>query len=299
MINPSMTRMNGHDGVGLNVATWPGARRGVVAVHGLTASHMAWQAIADALDGSWELVAMDRRGCGRSDKPTSPSDYGLNKTADDTAAVIRDLGFDQVVLVGHSYGAFSVQQTAVRHPDLVAGVIMVDGGFTVVPEGTDIPALARLVLGPALARTDATFASVEEFVAPLRDIASFRIAGEWNDYVQAYYEADLEGEPPTLRSSASPVMAMAEFEAMAAPSLHDDLEKVKVPFHLIRAERGLLLTGEEPQVVPDVFVDLLRQRVLQLTEETVADTNHYTVSLSERGGRAIAAAIEKMAGEVL
>lgn len=299
MISPSITRVEGHDGVGLNVATWPGARRGVVAVHGLTASHMAWQAIADALDGSWELVAMDRRGCGKSDKPTRPEDYGLDKTADDTAAVIRSLGLDEVILVGHSYGAYSVQQTAVRHPSLVAGVIMVDGGFTVLPDGTDLGALARLVLGPALARTESTFASVEEFVAPLRQIASFRIAGEWNDYVQAYYEADLEGEPPTLRSCASPVMALAEFEAMAAPSLHDDLEQVKVPFHLIRAERGLLLTGDEPQVVSDEFVELLRRRVPQLTEETVPDTNHYTVSLSERGGRAIASAIEKMAGELL
>ena len=299
MIDATYSTVTMRDGVSLNVATWPGARTGVVAVHGISANHLAWQAVADQLDEQWQLVAMDRRGCGLSDKPTHAAAYGLQQTGDDTAEVIRSMGFEKVLLVGHSYGGYSVEQTAARHPDLVAGLLIVDGGFTMIPEGTDLEALLRIVLGPSIRRMESQWPSVEEFLAPMKAGASWRIGGEWNDYVDRYYRADIVGEPPHLMSRTSLLMLMEEFKSMAAASLHDDLEKITCPVHVMRAEYGLLVTGEEPMLLPDVYMEEMRKRVPHMTDEIVAGTNHYTITLSELGGKSVAAAINRLAPTLL
>lgn len=299
MSQATYSRVTTEDGVALNVATWPGTRSGVVAVHGISANHHAWSAVADGLDGSWELVAMDRRGCGLSDKPTDPVAYGVRRTGDDTAAVIRSLGFEKVLLVGHSYGAYSVQATAARHPELIAGLLIVDGGFTMIPEGTDLEALLALVLGSSLRRMESEWASEAEFLAPMQASPNWRIGGEWNDYVDRYYRADITGEAPRLRSRTSRVMMSEEFKSMADHTLHDDLSRITCPVHVMRAEYGLLVTGEEPMLLPDYFMEEWRKRVPHLTDEVVADVNHYTITLSATGGRAVAERIEKMAAEVL
>lgn len=74
-----------------------------------------------------------------------PGPYGIVAHADDMAAVLDAHGVRRTVLVGHSMGAFVACQTAVRHPDRVAGVLLVDGGHGLpVPPGTDVDD----VLGP-------------------------------------------------------------------------------------------------------------------------------------------------------
>lgn len=299
MIEPTYSRFTTADGVGLNVATWPGARTGVVVVHGISANHHAWQAVADGLEGSFELVGMDRRGCGLSDKPSDPAAYGVRRTGDDTAELIRSLGFEKVLLVGHSYGGYSVEETAARHPDLVAGLLIVDGGFTMIPEGTDLELLLSIVLGSSLKRMESEWESEEAFLAPMKASPNWRIAGEWNDYVDRYYRADITGTAPALRSRTSRVMMSEEFKSMADPTLHDDLALITCPVHVMRAEYGLLVTGEEPMLLPDFFMQEWRKRIPHLTDEIVKDTNHYTITLSALGGAAVARQISRMASELL
>ncbi|MDP2213467.1 alpha/beta fold hydrolase [Phenylobacterium sp.] len=85
--------------------------------------------------------AYDRAGLGFSDPGPRPRD---------SAAVVTDLerlmaaaGVDQpVVLLGHSMGGQHVRLFATRHPERVAGIVLVDAA---TPEAVEIPVVRRFV----------------------------------------------------------------------------------------------------------------------------------------------------------
>lgn len=94
-------------------------------VHGWTCDHSYFAPQADfVLGNGYRAVSVDLRGHGESDKPTG--DYSIAQFADDTAHVIRSLGLDRPVAVGHSMGGLTVLALASQHPELVRGIVMVD-----------------------------------------------------------------------------------------------------------------------------------------------------------------------------
>lgn len=134
-------------GGALTVTRWGSADAlPVVALHGITANGHSFARVAAELPDTLALLAPDLRGRARSAHVPGP--YGLGAHVADTMALLDAVGVDRTVLVGHSMGAFVACLAAVRHPDRVAGVVLVDGGFGLpAPPGTDI----QQVIGPAMA----------------------------------------------------------------------------------------------------------------------------------------------------
>ena len=117
-------------GGSLRVGIW-GAESSppVLAIHGITASHLAWQLVAEALP-DLRIIAPDLRGRGRSSELPGP--YGFDQHADDLARLIDQLGLGPVPIVGHSMGGFVAVAVAHRHPELISGVLLLDGGLPFV-----------------------------------------------------------------------------------------------------------------------------------------------------------------------
>src|ERR1051326_6999727 len=78
------------DGGDLRVLLWGTGKRVAVAVHGITASGRAWQAVARHMPSDWTLAAPDLRGRGHS--RDLPGPYGLERHARDVVAVLRHFG---------------------------------------------------------------------------------------------------------------------------------------------------------------------------------------------------------------
>jgi proline iminopeptidase len=55
---------------------------------------------------------MDERGCGRSERLADPHEYTVENMVADVEAVRQALGFDQIDLLGHSYGGVLAQACA-------------------------------------------------------------------------------------------------------------------------------------------------------------------------------------------
>jgi pimeloyl-ACP methyl ester carboxylesterase len=117
-------------GVALAVRTWDGGGRGqapFLLVHGLASNARLWDGVAEELARAGHPVAApDQRGHGRSDKPDDGYDFAT--VAADLAAVIEGLGLDRPVVAGQSWGGNVVLELAARRPELVRGVVAVDGG---------------------------------------------------------------------------------------------------------------------------------------------------------------------------
>ncbi|HEY2887986.1 MAG TPA: alpha/beta hydrolase [Candidatus Limnocylindrales bacterium] len=104
----------------------------VLLVHGLNATAWAWTAVARRLRETVETVAIDLRGHGLSDAPTSG--YTQEQLGEDVVAVAEGAGLlpgpsGRVILAGHGYGAIVAAWAAVRLGDRCAGLVLVDGGW--------------------------------------------------------------------------------------------------------------------------------------------------------------------------
>lgn len=272
-----------------------GARPGdaeavVLAVHGITASHHGWRPVARELIARHPdvcVLAPDLRGRGRSAEVGPP--YGIAVHAADVAAVLEHLGVPEVVLVGHSMGAFVVARAAADRPELASAVVLVDGGLRIpVPDDLDPDVLLDAVLGPAITRLRMTFASPEEYIAFWQ--AHPALAGRWSEDIEAYVRADLAGEAGAYRSVVSEAAVRTDGTELLRD--RDTLEgagRVRAPLWLLRAPRGLL--DEPSPLIPEAVRDSFAEAQPGATLEDVPDVNHYTITLGA-GARTVADAIE-------
>jgi non-heme chloroperoxidase len=107
----AMTEITAHHGLfkdtNLHVDDTGGGGRAVVLIHGWPLSGASWSEQVPVLQqAGYRVVAYDRRGFGRSDKPLTGYDY--DHFADDLAAVIEGLELTDVTLVGFSMGGGEV-----------------------------------------------------------------------------------------------------------------------------------------------------------------------------------------------
>ncbi|GAA3199356.1 alpha/beta hydrolase [Nonomuraea roseoviolacea] len=270
---------------GLRIAVFGDGPRVIIAVHGISASLMAWAAVGRRLPEGWSMVAMDLRGRGHS--AGLPGPYGLPRHAEDVLRVADHVGADDgAVLTGHSMGAYVAALAAARRS--FARVVLVDGGLPLpLPPGTDPDTALAATLGPALARLSRTFATPDDYVAFFRAHPAF--ARSWNDDVEAYVRYDLTGPPGALRSRAveDAVREDGRWLLTGAEELGAALASIEAPLRVLRAPRGLL--DQEVGMLPDELAAAWTARLPHLEDEVVPDCNHYTILFEERCASLVAA----------
>jgi pimeloyl-ACP methyl ester carboxylesterase len=112
------------EGVYLHVRRWPGDKRPFLLVHGLSSNARLWDGVAAELSAAGHPVhAVDLRSHGDSDAP--PDGYDTATAAGDLAA----LGLTGVVAAGQSWGGSVVVSLAAKHPEVVAALALIDGGW--------------------------------------------------------------------------------------------------------------------------------------------------------------------------
>lgn len=92
---------------------------------GLGIDHSLYRPAFDFLAERHTVVYYDHRGNGRSGRPPIET-LTMERLADDAAALADHLAADRVAVLGHSYGGFVAQEFALRHPDRLAELILVD-----------------------------------------------------------------------------------------------------------------------------------------------------------------------------
>jgi proline iminopeptidase len=103
-----------------------GAGPVVLMMHGgLGFDHTCFRPGFDRLASGHRVVYYDHRSNGRSGRPAIET-LTIEQAADDAAALLDHLDVAQAVVCGHSYGGFIAQEFALRHPDRLAGLVLVD-----------------------------------------------------------------------------------------------------------------------------------------------------------------------------
>ena len=97
-------------------------RQTVVLSHALGCDMDMWDGLANALAADCRVICYDHRGHGGSDAPPGP--YTMAELADDAARLLDELDTGPVVWVGLSMGGMVGQELALRHPRLVAALVV-------------------------------------------------------------------------------------------------------------------------------------------------------------------------------
>jgi pimeloyl-ACP methyl ester carboxylesterase len=116
----------------------------LVLVHGFLCSHEDWRFQLKDLQQSHEVLACDLRGHGKT--PGRPHEVSIEHFGGDVAALISNLDFSKVVLVGHSMGCRVVLEANRIAPERIAGIVLVDGSRagTGDPEAAETAARAQI-----------------------------------------------------------------------------------------------------------------------------------------------------------
>lgn len=95
-------------------------------LHGFPEFWYSWRHQIQAFSRDYKVVALDLRGYNNSDKPKEVSAYALPELIKDVEGVIRALGYDRCVLVGHDWGGLIAWAFAYAHPQLLDRLIVLN-----------------------------------------------------------------------------------------------------------------------------------------------------------------------------
>lgn len=94
----------------------------VILICGLGSQMVSWATQVPIYSKHFKVVVFDNRGSGKSDKPEER--YLTSDMADDTAALMEELGIESAHVVGKSMGGMIAQWLAINYPEKVQNLVM-------------------------------------------------------------------------------------------------------------------------------------------------------------------------------
>jgi pimeloyl-ACP methyl ester carboxylesterase len=253
-----------------------GAGQPVVLIPGLFGSAFGYRKVLPLLHETGYLtIVVDPLGTGRSTRPAH-ADYSLSAQAHRIAAVLDTLRLGNVLVVAHSMGATMAFRMAASRPELVRGIVSLDGGAV---ESIATPAFRRaLRVAPLLVLLGGRARVRRELESALHS-ASGDDSWVTDDVIDGYVGplvADLDAVIRAFRAMAS---------SRDAESCLAQLGSIRAPV--------LLLLGAGPKNAGIQLHDAatLGTRLRLLSVDTLAGVGHY---VQEEAPGAVAAAVARL-----
>jgi len=106
----------------------------IILLHGFGASTFSWREVMEPLSEEFTVVAFDRPGFGLTYRPFGEelkdfNPYSLEGQVELTALLIQYFGFEKAILIGNSAGGLTALETALKYPDKVLGLVLVDAAI--------------------------------------------------------------------------------------------------------------------------------------------------------------------------
>jgi pimeloyl-ACP methyl ester carboxylesterase len=225
----------------------------VVLIHGALGDYRQWEPIGRALSRGYRVIAVSRRFHWPNPRPADDVDYTFEAQSADLDALLQSLDRPAHV-VGHSYGAGVALLTALRHPELVRSLILVEPPF-----GSLVPPSARK-FATEVASRDSMVAALR---ASVQAGAAERAAEALIDWVQGG-PGGFRGLPRAiqegLRTNAAtvgptyvapaPVVTCGQLRALRLPVLILRGEQTRPWYRLIAEAASDCIPSAEAAVIP-------------------------------------------------
>jgi pimeloyl-ACP methyl ester carboxylesterase len=278
-MEPRSRRVKGTHGLDLHLLEWSEEGTPLVLLHGFGNEAHIWDDFAPAVAPYYRTLALDHRGHG--DSAWDPEiRYEPEFMADDVEHVCSELGIERLVLVGHSLGGRVSTIFAGRHPERIAGLVLVDIGPELDPRGV------TRIRDETASSLDPTFGSEDEYMQllslhypaaqpqallrmtrhGLREREDGRLSLKLDPALRGAFRAD---ETPEETARREDEMARAQWQALA---------RVTAPTLVVRGAASDVLS---PEVADKMVDDVLSNGRLAL----VAQAGHSVMTDNPEGFR--------------
>jgi len=124
-----------------------GAGDPVIMLHGNPTWSFYFRNLIKGLSSQYRTIAPDHIGCGLSDKPgIDQYDYRLKSRVDDLEYLLDDLEINQkITLVLHDWGGMIGMAYALRHPERIRRLVIMNTAAFLLPESKALPLRLRLI----------------------------------------------------------------------------------------------------------------------------------------------------------
>lgn len=95
-------------------------------LHGFPEFWYSWRHQIPEFSQQYKVVALDLRGYNESDKPSELEAYSMTELMKDIEGVIKGLGYDDCILVGHDWGGAIAWSFAYNYPNMVEKLIVLN-----------------------------------------------------------------------------------------------------------------------------------------------------------------------------
>ncbi len=237
----------------------------VVMIHGFPDYWYTWRKQIPELAKHFKVVAIDQRGYNRSDQPAGVENYKLSKLSDDVRHVIRHFGKKKSVLIGHDWGGYVAWTTAMRYPELVDRLVILNAPHPAGlqrelrgnPDQRKNSQYAFDLQKPDAAKqltADSLAAWVKDSEARKKYVAAFK-RSSFESMVN-FYKANYPEVPPLQNSSGTPNSFSPSFPTIKC--------------------RVLLIHGlEDKALLPEALNDNWKWMEKELTLITVPKAGHF------------------------
>ena len=274
MTEPIMKKSMG-DGVEIQIAQWEGEEKAIMCIHGITANCRCWDVIADTLSPSHRVLAMDLRGRGLSEAPSTG--YSMEHHCRDISAILDDLGLERIVLMGHSLGAFISVVFGAEYPERVDRIILVDGGGKLSDDQ-----MVKVFAGikPSLDRLGKVFPSFEAYLDLMKKAPFLK---NWSEALEVYYRYEIEETPGGVRTNINPVHVDEERVNLGKVDISRFYGEISCPVLILRATEGML--ARDDVLLPEDVTQRMVRDIANASRFDVRGTNHYSIIFEPNGER--------------
>jgi len=261
----------------VHVEVWPGTGKTVAVIPGLFGASFTFRKVVPLLAAQgFRPIVIEPLGTGFSSRPLK-ADYSLSAQSHRIAAVLDSLSSGPVLVLAHSLGAAIAFRLAIERPDLVRGIVSLEGG-------------------PTEEATTPTFRSAMRFVPWIKLLGGIRLvrrkirgmlldsSGDQSWVTDGIVLGYTLGEARDLNATLRTFLAMsrAREPAKLAPRLGD----IACPVTLVVG------TAHHDGDVPPEEVALMSHSIQAFEVDSQRGAGHY---LQEERPAAVVSAVERLA----
>jgi haloalkane dehalogenase len=241
----------------------------VVMLHGNPSWSFYYRNLVLALRDRYRCIVPDHIGCGLSDKPGDGRyDYTLSQRVDDLETLLEHLGVrEKITLVVHDWGGMIGMAYAVRHPERIRRLVILNTGAFHLPKSKPFPLGLRVcrdtLPGTLLVRGLNAFSAGASYVGCKRNPMSTGLRALY----QLPYDS-WHNRIATLRFIQDIPLTSSDRSYDLVSRVADDLEQFKeLPI--------LICWGERDFVFDRHFLDEWRRRFPAAQVHSFPDCGHY------------------------
>jgi len=200
---------------------------------------------------------------------------------------MRAMGLGPSVIVGHSMGGFVAAALAAQEPELVSGVVFIDGGYApAIAAGGGTQQGLDAALSLRISQLRQTHPSREAYKRFWRGQPHFP-AEDWGPWLEAFLDYEVGGEAPEVKPKAlAEGVTIDLMEGLQREAMIARLRTIGVPVLMIRAPAGFV--PGSPPLYSDAMIEQMRTCVHAMDEELIEGTTHYTILMGNRGASRVA-----------